>query len=114
LRYSFNIQLNCYDNSLLPPKGEGPAYACVTVQPAGLAPQCSRKRGKEQFFLCAVIQVQERRVRIQDRREGMPLRKGLLNTACTGNASSVAHGLELNSGEQLKHFALVASALLRA
>jgi len=44
----------------------------------------------------------------------MPLRKGLLNTACTGNASSVAHGLELNSGEQLKHFALVASALLRA
>lgn len=38
----------------------------------------------------------------------------MLNSAGTGNPSSGAQGLELNSGEQLKCFVLIMPALLRA
>lgn len=86
----------------------------MTAQPAGLAAQLSRKPGKEEFLRHAIAQAQARRVGIQGRREGMPPRKDLVNSAGTGNPRSGAQRLELNSGERLERFASVTSALLRA
>lgn len=51
MRYGFNIQLSCSDNSLLPLKGEGLAYACVTMQPAVSAAPSGRKNRKRVSFL---------------------------------------------------------------
>lgn len=61
----------------------------VWLQPAALATWHRRKPGKEQFFH-AVTQAQERRVGMKGRREGIPPRKGLLNSAGPSNPSSGA------------------------
>lgn len=94
------MQPSCSDNSLLPPKGKGLASVLVAAQPASLSTKPRRKPGKEQFFH-AVTQAQGRRVGVQDRREGIPPRKGLLRSAGPSNPSSVVQELELNSGEQV-------------
>lgn len=52
MRYGFNIQPGCSDNSLLPPKGEGLAYARVTAASCfgHLAQKKTRKRA---IFPCS-------------------------------------------------------------